>query len=140
MNDGLDQILNDIPMKGSRSKLESHSRLVEEMLRRGRTYREMVSILRERCGVHASISTLHFFVRRRAKLARKQRRTSRIGDVSGRTREGRLANPRKPQAEEEEVLQRIAKLKRRKAPPPETSEPFRYDPSEPLRMPTKSHP
>jgi hypothetical protein len=144
MNDGFDQILKDIPMKGSRSKLESHARLIEELLRRGRTYREIVSIMREKCDVQASISTLHFFVRRRAKQARKQKRfremTPRIGDVSGCTREGGFANPRKSQAEEQEVRQRIAALKRRKTPLPENSEQFRYDPSEPLRMPTKLRP
>jgi hypothetical protein len=136
MNDGFDQILKDVPMKGSRSKLESHARLIEELLRRGRTYREIVSILREKCKVQASISTLHFFVRQRAKLARKQKRSKEMTSA----RDGGITNPRKPQAEEQEVLQRIAELKRRKAPPPEASEQFRYDPGEPLRMPTKTRP
>ena len=136
MSDSFDHILKDVPRKGSRSKLESLTRLIEEMLRRGRTYREIVSILREKCGVHVSISTLHFYVRRRAKLARKQKRSREMMP----TRDEEFANPRKPQEEEQEILQRIAALKQRKAPPSEASEQFRYDPSEPLRMPAKSRP
>jgi hypothetical protein len=142
MNDHFDAILKEIPKRESRSKLESYARLIEELLRRGRTYREIASVLCKRCGVRVSISTLHFFVRRRSKLARQQKRskemTLRVRDMPDPNHCEESANPRKPQAEEQEILARIAALKRRKAPSPETSEPFRYDPSEPLRIPTKS--
>ena len=45
MDDNFQDIVDNLPEKPSRSRLEPHGRLVEELLRRGRTYREIAGIL-----------------------------------------------------------------------------------------------
>ena len=46
MDDNFQDIVDNLPEKPSRSRLEPHGRLIEELLRRGRTYREIAGILR----------------------------------------------------------------------------------------------
>jgi hypothetical protein len=137
MSEDLDEILNDMPKRGSRSKLENYASLIEELLRRGRTFREIASILRERCCLHASLSTLHFFVQRRATLIGKHKR-SLINLRSGGRGDQELArppaHPGTQEPAEQGVQERIAALRRRHVPAEMTPRPFQYDPSEPLRV------
>lgn len=58
--------LADLPPKSPRSKLEPHRELIRELRRRGRTYRELASIFRERLGLEVAPSTIHSFVKVRA--------------------------------------------------------------------------
>lgn len=60
-------ILESLPEKSHRSKLEPHRELIRELRRRGRTYREVARIFRERLGLSVAPSTLHSFVKVRAK-------------------------------------------------------------------------
>jgi hypothetical protein len=145
MNDVYDAILKDIPARSTRSKLESSAGLIVELRRRGQTYREIASVLLERCGMHVSLSTLHFFVKRQAKLARKQRRSTEVpprdADRRHRDHDDEVTPPaklrekeREPREDQAEVLQRIAALKRLPVSPPAAPEPFQYDPTQPLRV------
>jgi len=138
MNDVYDVILRDIPTRGTRSKLESCASLIVELRRRRQAYREVASVLLERRGIRVAVSTLHFFVRRQARLARKQRRSPETpqGDCDRHRRKNdrERANPGKPRAADPEVLQRIAGLKRCQVTKRTPSNPFRYDPDEPLRV------
>jgi hypothetical protein len=141
MNDLFDGILDGFPEKRSRSRLEPYGKLIHELLRRGRTYREVASILFERCNLHASISTIHDFVRRPAATARKTRKAAgskeKIGCDPNQSDNDSPMNSRKSQAAPDEVQQRIAALKFRRAPAQTQPELFQYDPSEPLRVPQK---
>lgn len=63
--------LADLPPKSPRSKLEPHRELIRELRRRGRTYRELASLFRERLGLEVAPSTIHSFVKIRAKHRRQ---------------------------------------------------------------------
>ena len=60
-------ILESLPPKPPRSKLEPHRELIRELRRKGRTYREVALLLHERLGLYVAPSTLHSFVKVRAK-------------------------------------------------------------------------
>ncbi len=59
--------LAGFPPKPPRSKLEPHRELIRELRRKGRTYREVARLFHERLGLHVALSTLHSFVKVRAK-------------------------------------------------------------------------
>jgi hypothetical protein len=63
----LQSILESLPPKSPRSKLEPHRELIRELRRKGRTYREVARLFHERLGLHVAPSTLHSFVKVRAK-------------------------------------------------------------------------
>ena len=60
-------ILESLPSKSPRSKLEPHRELIRELRRKGRTYREVAKLFSERLGLYVAPSTLHSFVKVRAK-------------------------------------------------------------------------
>lgn len=60
-------LLETIPQKPPRSKLETHRELIRQLRRKGCTYRDIVRILHERVGLDVAISTIHSFVKVRAK-------------------------------------------------------------------------
>jgi hypothetical protein len=59
--------LSDIPPKPPRSKLEPHRELIRELRRKGRTYREIASLFVQRVGFYVAPSTIHSFVKVRAR-------------------------------------------------------------------------
>jgi hypothetical protein len=135
MDGQFQDIVDGLAEKPPRSRLEPYGELIGELRRRRRTYRDIVDILAKNCRVRVSISTLHDFVRVRAR--RKRNSARRIGADT------KIAAPIAPKAEslksgqkpsDEEVQQRIAALKARK--PVTTSPPddFHFDPTEPLRL------
>lgn len=67
MEPALQTILESLPEKQPRSKLEPHRELIRELRRKGRTYREVSRFFQERLGLHVAPSTLHSFVKVRAK-------------------------------------------------------------------------
>src|SRR5487761_2189101 len=67
MEPALQTILESLPEKQHRSKLEPHRELIRELRRKGRTYREVARLFQERLGLHVALSTLHSFVKVRAK-------------------------------------------------------------------------
>lgn len=67
MEPELRTILESLPEKTYRSKLEPHRELIRELRRKGRTYREVARLFEERLGLYVAPSTLHSFVKVRAK-------------------------------------------------------------------------
>ena len=67
MEPELRTILEYSPDKPPRSKLEPHRELIRELRRKGRTYREVARLFHERLGLHVALSTLHSFVKVRAR-------------------------------------------------------------------------
>jgi hypothetical protein len=65
MDSPLDDILKGLPAKPPRSRLTRYADLIDELRQRGWTYRGIVGVLGENCGVEISVSTLHHFVRQR---------------------------------------------------------------------------
>jgi hypothetical protein len=62
-----------LPAKPPRSKLEPHHELIQELRRKGRTYREVARLIHQRLGLYVAPSTLHSFVKVRAKHRQRQR-------------------------------------------------------------------
>ena len=67
MDPTLLSLLETIPQKPPRSKLETHRELIRQLRRKGCTYRDIVRILRERAGLDVAVSTIHSFIKVRAK-------------------------------------------------------------------------
>jgi hypothetical protein len=128
-------ILDSLPPRRRRSKLEPYAALIRALRVRGRSYREIVTILHERCGLHVATHTLFHFVRARAQ---------HIGGASPRRRQppgrARPSPPEGPSSSRlspdgaEDVWARIVAVKRRAS--ARTAEPraFAYDETEPLQL------
>src|SRR5271155_661548 len=67
MDPNLLSLLDSIPQKPPRSKLETHRELIRQLRRKGCTYRDIVRILHERVGLDVAVSTIHSFIKVRAR-------------------------------------------------------------------------
>jgi hypothetical protein len=127
------EILDGLPDKPPRSRLEPYRELIRELRRRSRTYRDIAHILAEKCQIQVTASGVHDFVRRKLRANRKP--AMRI--TSSRT-EKMPASGRSNAAPKlfsgDEVERKIAALKARKPGVKPPAEKFQFDPSEPLRL------
>ena len=122
MDERLRALLDQIPEKPPRSKLEPHLDIIRELRRKGRTYT-------------VAASTIHAFVRVRARR-RQQQQQIELPPITAESAETEIARAAANSAEpmlSGNVKERIEALKRR--PPPEKSRKprFEYDESEPLQ-------
>jgi hypothetical protein len=134
-------ILDSLPPRRRRSKLEPYAGLIRALRARGRSYREIVTILRERCGVQVATHTLFRFVRARAPQTGGSRPRRRQPPGGERRPAANRPSPssRSPDGPED-VWARIVAAKRRA--PASTTEPkaFAYDETEPLQLMTDRKP
>ncbi len=137
MDEDFQDILDSLPEKPPRSRLEPYGRLIEELLRRGRTYREVARILAGKCQVRVSISTIHDFVRLRSRSKRNPPKRQRVSPDSPAEAKGRSVEEQE-MSPVDEVHQRINALKHRPAPAESSPKQFDYDPNEPLRLRPKA--
>lgn len=142
MNDNFENVLDSLPEKAPRSRLEPYSKLIVELRRRKRTYREILDVLAEKCNLRVSISTLHDFVRAKAKEAKRAAKVLRTtvpqaedknqGALSPEVSRPKLTADR---PSDDEIRRRIAALRQRpRAIPADSSGGFQYNPDEPLRL------
>jgi hypothetical protein len=135
MNETFQAILDSLPPKEPRSKLEPYAELIQELRKRGRSYREIASILAERCGVRAGTHTVYNFVRVRASKKGKPARagTGRSTQTPAVPVSDTTAAAR-PESDNE-VWQRIEALKQRTTPGFEVEKKvFQFDENEPLQL------
>ena len=144
MDDKFQDILDGMPEKPPRSSLEPYRELINELRRRGRTYREIAHILAEKCQLRAAASTVNRFVRKRKVArakppARLKPKSAKTVSVTTRAATERIAssNPQAERPSHDEVQGRIAALKLKPAPARSNPDLFRYDPNEPLHLPPK---
>lgn len=140
MDEFICKILRGVTEQPARSSLDPWRELVQELRRRGRTYRDIAGILLDHCQVRVAPSTIFRFVRARSKAARKSRIETRQLTVPRRIKEGAVPNcPNsiREDSKSEEVQQRILALKLKPAAKEQTSQVFNYNPDEPLRLPEK---
>jgi hypothetical protein len=134
-------ILDSLPPKPRASKLTPQAALIRALRTRGRSYREIVTILRERCGVRVGLHTLYHFVRVRTRNSATTPHSCR-SQPSRRARQSSTpAHAATPVAasegnDEEAVWTRIAALKRRspQAPAVGAKKEFEYDETQPLQL------
>ena len=146
MDDKVNEILDRLPPKPPRSRLDPHAALIEELRRRGRTYREIARVLAEDCQVQSSPSNIYYFVRLRAREAKKakaeqakQNQAGSIGSSKVASAQTTVRNTVAQGNPPNDVAQRIAAFKQRKIPQP-ASAGFHFDPDEPLRLITAEKP
>jgi hypothetical protein len=70
MDERIRQLLDQIPERPPRSKLEQHAEVIRELRRKRRTYQEITVFFREHLQITVAPSTVHDFVKKRAKQAR----------------------------------------------------------------------
>jgi hypothetical protein len=136
MDDRFQDILDGIPEKPPRSSLEPYRELINELRQRGRTYRDIAHILAEKCQLRAAASTVYRFLSKRnvVRAESPMRRIPRPATAITRAATKTIPQERLP---DNEVRQRLAALKLKPAPARSSPELFRYDPNEPLQLPTK---
>ena len=132
------EILDGLPDKPPRSRLEPYRELIGELRRRSRTYRDIAHILAEKCQIQVTASGVHDFVRKRSRNKRKP-----AGPMASTRKEKRPATamPRvtttpksAPNRSGDDVHRRIVALKARRPGVKSPPEKFQFDPSEPLRL------
>jgi hypothetical protein len=133
MDDKIRAILESIPKKRQRSKLEPYTELIEQLRQRCHTYREIAGILAEKCCLVVDSSSLVRFMAARSKQKRKRpgRHETRKTGGAG------LANVRvnaNPVISDDSLRKRIAELKHRPAKNEQPSKQFEYDPDQPLQL------
>jgi hypothetical protein len=132
MDANLKKILDELPSKPPRSRLEPYREFIEELRSRGRTYRDIAGILAEKCAVQVTGSGVHDFIRTRS-------------HASGRAKSGTKSKPAPtarpsgtnkllPTPCSEEVQRRIAAIKARGAATRPDSRAFEFDPDKPLQL------
>lgn len=134
-------ILDSLPPKTPRSRLEPYRELIREMRRRGRTYREIAQVLAEKCQVTVAPSTVHDFVRVRSQKS-KAKPPAVLGEISasadpqgGRAPTGEAVKmPPEKSHNPDEARRKIEALKQRPAPSAPAQNVFEYNPEEPLRL------
>jgi hypothetical protein len=138
-------ILNSLPAKKPRSRLEPYRELILEMRKRGRSYREIMQVLNSSCNLAVGKTTVHDFVRACTKSTRKRRvQGERYSYATNRHRQ-RLTQQGKTYKHIEEHQQAVAaskalegitrKIKAFKDQPMRTHTKkvvFEYNPDEPL--------
>jgi hypothetical protein len=131
MDEKLRTLLDQIPEKPPRSKLEPHLEVIRQLRRKGRTYQEIAEFFGEHLNITVAASTIHAFVQVRA---RRRQRQAPIELPPMMEPETAAANGRAGVAgTEADVMERIEALKRRR--PPEKPKPrFEYNESEPLQL------
>ena len=88
MDDRFRDILDSLPPKPPRSRLEPYAELINELRHRGTTYRNTAKILAEECQLEVSASTVHDFVRVRSRTNEPgsapcfQITYNRLGDIN----------------------------------------------------------
>lgn len=134
MEERFQAILDSLPPKQPRSRLEPYWELIREMRRRGRTYREIAEVLATKCDVVVAASTIYDFMQVRA---RQRQRKSQVelpplseGEAEATAPAATASTP--IARSDDDVRARIEALKR-KPPPEKPKRVFEYDENAPLR-------
>jgi hypothetical protein len=125
MDPTLVSLLDSIPQKSPRSKLETHRELIRQLRRKGCTYRDIVRILRERVGLDVAVSTIHSFIKVRAKH-RKQAQYE-LPPLQPESSVNIRIGP-------DDIASRIAALKAKPVEHKAKPKHFHFEESEPLRL------
>jgi intein-encoded DNA endonuclease-like protein len=139
-DNGFKVILKSLPPKPDRSKLEPYAKLILELHRQGRSYREIAQVLSERCNLKTSRSTVNDFVRARLIKPQKLQKKQKIAELAQSNQSGlmpRMKPEIKLHVTEEEIQRRISDIKKQQTKTENPSQLFEYDPDQPLQLPSK---
>jgi IS30 family transposase len=133
MDEKLRTLLDQIPEKPPRSKLEPHLEVIRELRRKGRTYQEIAQFFREHLNVRVASSTIHAFVQVRARRRQRRPQIELPPPTMPERETAPAANSSATSEIDGDVMERIAALKRRRPPEKPEKPRFEYDESEPLQ-------
>lgn len=130
MDPNINKLLESIPEKPPRSKLQAHADLISALRRKRLTYREIAQFFREHLAITVAPSTIHDFVR-----VRRQRRSVSINEERTGDEPESVLEPRATgiPAQEDAVQRKINALKQR-TPTNEPQPLFTYEADEPLKL------
>jgi IS30 family transposase len=126
----LQAILDSLPPKAPRSRLEPYTALITELRRRGWSYADVARVLEEKCQVKVAPITIFDFLRVRAKSRGK------ANTPAGKTKADKLSEREvsAPKNQDRTVEERIAALKQRSATVNSQKPVFTYREDEPLTL------
>lgn len=136
MDEKLRQLLDAIPERPPRSKLEPHAEVIRELRKKRRTYVEIATFFQEHLQLTVAPSTIHDFVKARAKRARQAADTPTLPEpVSVPVADGHAV----PKTAETvtvsgSTVDRIRALKKQHVIPKSDLKPFEFDPQKPLTL------
>lgn len=143
MDERLRQLIDALPERPPRSKLEPHAEVIRELRKKRRTYQEIATFFREHLQLTVAPSTIYEFVKTRARQARNRRAGMPELPASTAPLAPEKMTAESPKTEatspaKDDVRERIRSV--RKQPVFATSErrSFEYDPQEPLTLNPKS--
>ncbi len=143
MDAKLEAILNSLPAKEPRSRLEPYSELITEMRKRGHSYREITQVLKKACGLKVGTSTVNDFVLARSKSKSKLSLSRSRTIATKKNMEGLTGTYKdtedhqgigRPQKALEGITKTIKELKDRPLKTRARKILFEYNPDEPLRL------
>ena len=137
MDELIRQILDDLPEREGRSRLEPYRELIFEMRHRRYSYRQISRLLGERCELRIGRSAIQEFVTRHSRPGSGSSGTT--GPSAGTIRRSLPAGIGDqenggPSVPLEEIRLRIAAVKRRPSATADEEPRFHFDPSRPLRL------
>jgi hypothetical protein len=136
-------ILNSLPAKEPRSRLEPYSELITEIRKRGLSYREITQVLKKACSLKVGTSTVNDFVLARSKPKAKPLPSASRTIATKKNTEGLRGTYKDTEARErtgrsqkalEGIARTIKELKDRPLKTRTTKLLFEYNPDEPLRL------
>jgi hypothetical protein len=143
MDAKFEAILNSLPAKEPRSRLEPYGELITEMRKRGRTYREIANVLKKTCGLKVGASTVNDFVLARSKSTAKRLPSASRTIATNKNKQGLRSTCKdtearegtgRPQKASEGIARTIKELKDRPLKTRAKKLLFEYNPDEPLRL------
>jgi hypothetical protein len=132
MNANISKLLDEIPEKSPRSKLELHADVIAALRQKRRTYREIAEFFREHLAITVAPSTIHDFVRVRRRRG-KRNAVSNSDPHIGKPGDDAARPASNFSPPDDDLQQKMAALKRR-APSDPPQPIFTYDENEPLTL------
>ena len=134
------QLLDAVPHRLS-SKLEPHAAVIHELRKKRRTYSEIVEFLEQHLQLRVAPSTLHYFVKSRAKQARERKASNLESEqttpVAVWQEPVAPSNPGPDEGPAQDAVRdRIRAFKNKPVPQPEPAR-FSFDPDQPLTLQPK---
>jgi hypothetical protein len=138
MDEKLRQLLDQMPERPTRSKLEPHAEVIRELRKKRRTYQEIAAFFKQHLQLSVAPSTLHDFVKTRARQARNRTPTAI-----------ELPAPEPKEVHNEQaaavlppstvaVRKQIQAVKNRSISSPKERPRFEFDPQQPLTLNPKA--
>ncbi|MDQ2840124.1 MAG: hypothetical protein M3Y72_03615 [Acidobacteriota bacterium] len=139
MDETLQKLLDQIPERPPRSKLEPHADVIRELRRKRRTYQEIAAFFKEHLQVSVAPSTIHEFVKVRAR--RVPKRTPELPELSvSRGPEVQLGMSAEavPNPDAHAIRPPFPSDREKPSAPPPEEMPFQFDVNEPFPFSQKS--